>query len=169
MVYLLKLDEPFLYPVRYCFSPKTSIFNSESKKLWWKDLYFFIDILARENVRPWIWADYIWHHREEFLRKIPEDVILSNWYYGSEFNEDINYAKTFIDLEEGGYKQIPAGSNWSFSDNFPNLVDYCIKNISEENLLGFLQTSWLPTTWSYIDGHIDAIDKVKEAKKRTGL
>ncbi|MFC1676274.1 Tat pathway signal protein [Planctomycetota bacterium] len=131
--------------------------------LWWKDLYFYFDQVTKGGARPWLWSDYYWHHPETFLKKMPRSVVQSNWYYGTEFNTDINYVKAYHDLEEYGYDQIPTGSNFASPENFGMTVDYCKKHIGKERLLGFLQTPWRPTLETYRQHHLEAVRQVGRA------
>ena len=113
--------------------------------LWWHDLYFLQEQVERAGVRAWVWSDYLWHHPDEYLRKMPTSVLQSNWYYGTKFRKTDTYVKAYLQLEERGYDQIPTGSTWSSDENFPNTVRYCARRISRERLLGFLQAPWYPT------------------------
>jgi hypothetical protein len=133
--------------------------------LWWHDLYFLINEVEKKNVRAWIWSDYLWRHRNEFFNKMPKSVLQSNWYYGEEFRDDIIYVRAFLELEEKGYEQIPAGSNWSKENNFPLLVNFSKKNISDSHLYGFLQTVWRPTTKKYYERHLKAIELLKNGRE----
>ncbi|WP_205006692.1 hypothetical protein, partial [Escherichia coli] len=92
-----------------------------------------------------------------FFKKMPKTVLQSNWYYGKEFTSEIGYVKAYLELNEMGYDQIPTGSNWSCEENFPLTVEFCKKYISEEHLLGFLQTSWRPTTSKWLNTHLNAL------------
>ena len=115
--------------------------------LWKNDFLFFIDQCEKNQVRPWIWADYYWHHKD-FFNWAPKSIVMSNWYYDAEFDleklgeSEANYVQTFLDLDKAGFDQIPTGSNWSCDVNFGNLVDFCKANLSKERLLGYLQTNW---------------------------
>jgi len=133
--------------------------------LWWHDLYFLVNEVEKRNVRAWIWSDYLWRHRNEFFNKMPKSVLQSNWYYGEEFRDDIIYVRAFLELEEKGYDQIPTGSNWAKENNFPLLVNFCKKNISDSHLYGFLQTVWRPTTKKYYDRHLKAIELLKKGRE----
>ena len=114
--------------------------------------------------RAWIWSDYIWHHHDEFLKRMPKSVLLSNWYYRTDFSGKIcNRAamekkimaarwpeataapSAFIDLEKAGYDQLPCGSIWADEKNFGALVPFCRKRIGRERLKGFLMAPWLAT------------------------
>jgi hypothetical protein len=128
--------------------------------LWWKDLFFLIDAVEKAGARPWIWSDYIWHHPEVFLQKMPKSVLQSNWYYAADFGENVSYVKAFLDLEAHAYDQVPTGSNWSCPENFSRLVAYSRNHIAPERLFGFLQTSWKPTLRARRLRHLEAVDLV---------
>ena len=99
----------------------------------------------------------------DWLKKMPKSVVQSNWYYGTEFNTDINYVKAYHDLQEHGYDQIPTGSNHSSPENFGMTVEYCKKHIAKEHLPGFLQTPWRATLEEYRSHHIEAVQQVGSA------
>lgn len=113
--------------------------------LWWHDLYFLQEQVERAGARAWVWSDYLWHHPDEYLRKMPKSVMQSNWYYGTKFRKTEMHVRAYLQLEEHGYDQVPTGSTWSGDDNFPHTVRYCARRISRERLLGFLQAPWYPT------------------------
>ena len=136
-------------------------------ELWWHDFLFFVDTVNKQNVRPWIWSDYCWNHKEEFLKRMPKCVLQSNWYYGASFDpEKSNYVQTYLDLDKAGYDQVPTGSNWSNDTNFGGTVEFCTKNLSKEHLKGFLQTPWHATTSNFTEHHLKAIAQVKAAKEK---
>lgn len=135
-------------------------------ELWWHDLDFLVKEVERGGTRPWIWSDYVWRHPETFFERMPKSVLQSNWYYGTEFNEKINYVKAYLDLEEHGYDQVPTGSNWSVPENFEKTVLYCKEHIAPNRLLGFLQTVWKPTLEACRQHHIQALELVRQAMKK---
>ena len=47
--------------------------------LWWHDFLWFVKVTERAGCRPWIWSDYIWNHKDEFLNRMPKSVLQSNW------------------------------------------------------------------------------------------
>lgn len=139
--------------------------------LWWHDFYYLVEQVENNGARAWIWSDYIWDHTELFLRKMPKSVLQSNWYYGR-FNphESENMGiKSYRILEENGYDQVPAGSNWSCSENFERTVDYCKNVVSPDRLKGFLQTSWKPTVADRKYRHYEAVDLLKQTKRLYSL
>jgi hypothetical protein len=77
--------------------------------LWWHDLNFFVHEVEKNGCRSWIWSDYMWHHPEDFFKKMSKSVIQSNWYYGESFDENLTSVKAYNDLEGYSYDQIPTG------------------------------------------------------------
>jgi hypothetical protein len=145
---------------------------------WWKDFYFLVDKVESNNIRSWIWSDNVWRNKEEFLRKMPKTVLQSNWVYEERnpmFNENNEpgdeLAQAFIDLEEHGFDQVPAGSlwlngHWNNFKNFDNLVKHNKRIIAPERLKGFMQTIWMPTVKPCLNTHYQAIQLIKEAKEK---
>ena len=117
-------------------------------ELWWHDFNFFVQTVEKLGMRPWIWSDYIWGHRDEFLKRMPKSVMQSNWYYRQWFDlatipkERRVHLESFLTLEKAGFDQIPCGSNWACDENIAGLVRFCRKNIAPERLTGFLMTTW---------------------------
>ncbi|MCF0234635.1 MAG: Tat pathway signal protein, partial [Thermoguttaceae bacterium] len=129
-----------------------------------RDFLFFVEEVEKYGVRPWIWADYCWKH-EDFLEWAPKSVLMSNWYYGKDFDPEKNVVvKRYLDLDAAGFEQIPAGSNWSNNENFGMTVDFCRKNLSSKSLKGFLQTPWHMTHANKRDHLIRSIQQVSDAK-----
>ena len=120
-------------------------------ELWWHDFNFFVQTVENLGMRPWIWSDYIWRHKDEFLSRMPKSVMQSNWYYRQWFDfetipkERRVHLESFLTLEKAGFDQIPCGSNWACEENIAGLVRFCRKNIAPERLQGFLMTTWGPT------------------------
>ncbi len=141
--------------------------------LFWHDFDFLRRTVEQADVRAWVWSDYIWNHRDEFVEKMPKSVLQSNWYYGCDFKRDIPdappYVETYDVLEAHGYDQIPTGSNHSHRDNFDMTVKYCCEHINSSRLLGFLQTPWRPTVEEFRAHHLEAIDVVAEKIRELAL
>ncbi len=137
--------------------------------LWWKDLYFLIENVQKQNVRPWVWSDYLWHHPEEFFQKMPRSVLQSNWYYLDVFRKTRRYVKAYLDLEEHGYDQVPCGSNHANDANFGLTVRYLKNRIAPERLAGFLQAPWRPTLPECARELQDAVKITAEAKRSNGF
>ena len=133
---------------------------------WWHDLDFLARTTMRCGARPWIWSDYIWHHEEEFLRKMSRDVLQSNWYYDGFQDEDSVYIRGFAALEEGGFEQVPTGSVWSRRDNFEKIADYAAANMDKSLLCGMMQTVWRPMMANYADRQSMGVATLGETKAR---
>ncbi len=136
------------------------------KELWKKDFLFFIEQCDANGVRPWIWADYGWNH-PEFIEWAPKEVLMSNWYYGKDFNpETSKYVKYYLDLDKAGYDQVPTGSNWNNDENFDLTVKFGRDNLSKERVLGYLQTPWHFTEPKDHEHNLRSIDQVGAAKEK---
>lgn len=137
--------------------------------LWWHDFYFFVQQVEKSGSRSWIWSDYMWHHPEDFFKKMPKSVLQSNWYYGESFDDKLTPVKAYLDLEFYGYDQIPTGGfykkNGEGEKNILDTVKFCDSKIGQARLLGFLQTFWAPTTEDNRAGILKAISLLGDAKK----
>ena len=144
--------------------------------LWWHDLEFYIEQVEAGGSCAWVWSDYVWHHPERFYARMPRSVLQSNWYYDLHFAIDpshdvhhpvslghLQYHHAYLDLDAHGYTQVPTGSNWSLPENFEATVDFCKQHLSQEKLLGFLQTPWRPTLEACRQQHVEAIEQVGRA------
>jgi hypothetical protein len=117
--------------------------------VWWRDFYHLVNCCEKGNARPMIWSDYCWAHPDEFYQKMPKSVIQCNWYYSmmldpatmTDEKRKIRL-EAFEKLDQAGYDQIPTGSNWAAPDNMKALTQYCTAHISDEHLMGFMQTPW---------------------------
>ena len=140
--------------------------------LWWHDLYYLVKQVEDRGVRSWIWSDYCWNHKEEFLRKMPKSVLQSNWYYGAEFDVSKlperrkSHVQTYVDLAEAGFDQVPTGANWTVDTNFRGTVDFCRKVCKPENLKGFMMASWQRTIPEELQKGLEAIDQIEAEIKR---
>jgi hypothetical protein len=137
-------------------------------ELWWHDLDFFMNQVRSIGAKPWMWSDKLWHCGiEEFKRNVPLDVIQSNWYYSGNFSpEDSEYKNMlsgFEQLDEAGYIQAPAGSNWMDFDNYPRLVEFCRKVIKPERLLGFVNAPWYSVTREHSEHLSEAVKQIDRA------
>ena len=135
--------------------------------LWWHDFYYLVDLVEKNGARAWAWSDYLWDHPDTFLRKMPRGVLQSNWYYGRFTPSELEgpEIKSYRILEDNGYDQVPAGSNWSCSENFGRTVGHCKNLISPGHLKGFLQSPWKPTLLDRKYRHFEAADLVAQAKR----
>jgi len=132
--------------------------------LWWRDFQFLVDQLTAKKVRPWIWSDNIWARPDEFVARMPKNVMQSNWYYGKEFDNRTEL-KAYRDLEAGGFDQIPTMSNWEDPENVYNTVRFCKANIGADRLKGFLHAPWRPTLEEVRHRHMAALEEVGKARE----
>ncbi len=139
-------------------------------ELWWHDLFFFLNEVEKQNVRPWVWSDMVWNHPEEFVKQMPKSVLQSNWYYGPQFENfadddpQKNYVQAYDLLEKHGFDQVPTGSNWSNPRNMQDTAKYCNAHISPEHLAGYMVAPWRITFEEYREDHETAIRDLAEAK-----
>ena len=161
-------DHPRLFHIGYDEEFADAQFNTffcvvRKGDLWWHDLNYTVDQVCRHGVRPVMWADAVWTGREEFVRRASREILMSNWYYRDDFSEkkqrwDTEFEKRggwgetrnglagFLALEEGGFDQLPCGSNWNNERNMGLLVDFCRKRIDPSRLKGFLMAPFQPAT-----------------------
>ncbi len=132
--------------------------------LWKHDFLFFVEQCEKNHTRPWIWADYAWKH-EDFLDWAPKSVVMSNWYYGGDFDPESNPTmQCYLDIDAAGYDQIPTGSDYCDQlDNFLQTTKFGRANISKEHLLGYLQAPWRFTERKYHELNNRSIDLVGQA------
>jgi len=136
-------------------------------QLYWGDLYFLIGEVSKGGARPWVWQDYVRYHSEEFAKMMPKSVLQSSWYNGNNFNEETNNGlKAYQTLEALGYDQVPGGSNYykDTEKNIQNNVQFCIKYIADQRLLGFIQSPWRRTIEENRANILKSIELAGEAK-----
>ena len=132
-------------------------------ELWWHDLLWFVKTVETAGMRPWMWSDYIWEHRDDFLKRMPRSVLQSNWYYDDLFDAHAfrwPRIANYIDLDRHGFDQVPTSSNHIYDVNTERTVAFCRANISPEHLKGFMQTSWRATIAACREKNIAAIDQL---------
>ena len=140
------------------------------RDVWWRDFYNLVDSVEKANAHPMIWSDRIWEHPEDYPAKMPKSVIQCNWYYGIDLDDPKsesreNRVRAFETLDRYGYDQMPTGSNWSHRENMKEIVRYCSEHVSDEHLLGFMQTPWYPFVESRREHLFESADCLKEAKE----
>jgi hypothetical protein len=156
-------DNPRLFHIGYDEEFAMAQFNTffcavRQGDLWWHDMIYTAKEAERHGARGWIWSDKEWKSKDEFMAKCPRSIVQSHWYYSNGFGPEwekrndkkMNAARwaepytlcAFKELDEGGFDQIACGSNIYSNTNFPNVVEHCLKNVSKERLLGFLNAPW---------------------------
>ena len=139
-------------------------------ELWWHDFLWFAKVTEKTGCRPWIWSDYIWNHKDEFLKRMPKSVLQSNWYYGANFDiskKKIPYVEAYEWLDKAGFDQVPTGSNWSCDTNFSGTVGFCDKAYSKNLLKGYMMAPWTRTFAIHEEKSMQAIGQLAaEVKAR---
>ena len=134
--------------------------------LWWHDFLWFVGVVEKAGCRPWIWSDYVWNHRDEFLKRMPKSVLQSNWYYGASFDKtDKNgKARTYVAayewLDRAGFEQVPTGSNFSCDTNFDGTVKFCDANCDRSLVKGYMMAPWTRTFAIHERKSNEAIDQM---------
>lgn len=137
--------------------------------LWWHDFEFICDCVREAGCRPWIWADYIWNHTDEFLKRMKKDVLMSNWYYGefpADYSDPGGAIHAYTLLAEHGFDQIPGGSNWGRQGNLQDTAEFMKLHADNEHLLGFLQTIWYPNCVKYLHRYEGGISDLRETREK---
>lgn len=138
--------------------------------LWWHDLKFFNDCIKANGVRAMMWSDYARHKPQEFVEKCPKDIVQCVWYYFNEFGKEGLAPENEIRvrpidiLEDAGFDQLPTGSIEYYKENFELLVKYSKESISDNHLLGFMQTTWESVTPEWKEYLIDSTRVIKSAR-----
>jgi len=141
--------------------------------VWWRDFYHLVNCVEKNNAAAWIWSDRILEYEDEFFEKMPKSVIQNHWYYAGQFSEadegftegKKRHLELYRKMDKAGYKHIPAGSIWDAKDNFSKLTRFALDNISEENLLGMMQTVWERVDKAWMHIHAPALEDIKAAMK----
>ncbi len=141
-------------------------------ELWWNDFNYICDCVRAAGCRPWMWADYIYDHEEEFVARAPKDVLMSYWYYGNFPGDDTvkqvhsqwyseRCTHYYEVLDANGFEQIPGTSNWDMTRNLASTVNFC-KERCGDGVLGYLQTIWFATTPENLPRYEEAIGEMAE-------
>ncbi len=135
-------------------------------ELWKHDFLFFVDQCEKLDVRPWIWADYAWDHKD-FLEWAPKSIVMSNWYYEDDFDPKNNPTiQCYLDIDAAGYDQILTGSDiWEHVENFEKTVKFGRENLSKERVLGYLMAPWRFTESEYQELNMRSLNLIGEAIK----
>jgi len=143
--------------------------------LWWHDFLWFVEEVGKHGMRPWIWSDFIWHNKEEFLMRMPKTVLQTNWYYSREFDiakiseERRCEVAAYEWLEQGGFDQVPCGSTYDNDVNFGSTVEHCRRIVAPERLKGFLMAPWCgPTLKGNHQNLMKSLDVTEKAIKAMG-
>ena len=142
-------------------------------ELWWHDFLWFVKVTEKTGCRPWIWSDYIWNHKDEFLNRMPKSVLQSNWYYGSKFNpaemgDRGKHVEAYEWLDKAGFEQVPTGSNFSCDTNFAGTVKFCDEKCHKELLKGYMMAPWTRTFAIHEEKSMEAVAQMADVIKARG-
>ena len=144
-----------------------------SGNLWWHDFLWFVAEVEKYGMRPWIWSDMCWEHKDEFLARMPRTVLQSNWYYENEFalakikEKHRAEVETYETLEKARYDQMPCGSTYSCRENFGKTIDHCRSVVKGDRLKGFFMAPWYYRTQEDKRGKImESLDVMEAEIKR---
>jgi hypothetical protein len=93
-----------------------------------------------------------------FWERMPKSILQSNWYYGEKFSTDVLAVRTYKELEDHEYDQVPTLSNWTTPANIHGTFEFCKKNVPPQRLKGFLLAPWRPTLPETRERHMEAIE-----------
>lgn len=139
----------------------------------WHDVNYLCDCIREKGVRPSMCADYYWSYPEEFLRNVPKDVALTNWYYDTLYFDNANprptdywsenRLKSFKALTEAGYDIFLCGAGTN-SFNFEQFIKLAKETLDESKILGFqICGSWEAPVPETVNYNLDAINQAKYA------
>ena len=142
--------------------------------LWWHDFLWFAGITEKAGARPWIWSDRVWNHKDEFLKRMPRDILQSNWYYGKSFErtdkdgKELFYVTAYEWLDKAGFDQVPTGSNFGCDTNFADTVRFCDANCDRSRIRGYMMAPWTRTFLIHEHKAMEAIDQMGEVIRARG-
>ncbi len=147
------------------------------ENLMFEDFGIMFDACRKNGARPWVWSDYRWINPEIFERRMPRDVVQSNWFYshfaeypqGHFYNDAIS---SYEVLEKLGFDQIPTASTYDCNENPYETFAHIKKTVSDEHLLGFNDAPWYYLFKENIFLHrnnLDAWDRGRKKAEKEGL
>ena len=146
--------------------------------LWWHDLLYTVRQVERNGSRAAMWSDKICDGRDEFLKRMTKNVIMSPWYYWPNIAErakkwdpelekksgtwDVqgNLPASFAVLSDEGFDLLACGSNVYRDDATEAFVKFCKERLDPAHLLGMYTAPWFRMV---PDGKKPGISKVLAA------
>lgn len=162
-------------------------------ELLWNDLKFLCDCVHEVGATPWIWGDIPLSYPEEFKKRFaPGSVVLQPWHYRAFRKENFTPIATMADsyiefykgtgyiyieedpvwtkvvehsipLANAGYDIVPCASAIWYKNNPEELVEFFMKNKTNEHMAGFMIASWRFTRMESVDENIENIVLLKAA------
>ena len=118
------------------------------EKLFFEDFNIMFDAVRKNGARPWVWADYYWNHPDVFLKNMPRDVVLSNWFYVRFKDYPVSdYHRRCLDgfevFDQEGFDQIPTCSTYSCPQNPAETLYHIPKVTTDSHILGYTMAPWI--------------------------
>lgn len=128
--------------------------------LWWHDLEYTVAQVEKNGARATMWSDKICNGRAEFLKRMSRGVLMSAWYYGTDFSDkhlawdasferktgtwDVqrNLASSFVELDKAGFDLLACTSNWSTDKAAEAMAAFCKARIDPKHLKGIYTAPW---------------------------
>lgn len=95
-----------------------------------------------------LWGDMLLHH-PEIIPKLPKNIIIMNWHYGSNKLEGSDYYHNFIKVfQKAGLQQFVCPGTSSWTRIFPDTrianknIKYFISEAKKSKVKGILNTNW---------------------------
>ena len=79
--------------------------------------------------------------------------------------EEMPGTALYHELDEWGYEQIPTCHRWSWKYNVKETLRYCKEYVEDENIRGYMISSWLLTVPEHYYGLLFDADLLCEAKE----
>ena len=142
--------------------------------LWWHDFLYISGLVEKQGVRPWVWADYYWKHREDYERFMPRSILQSIAYYDVEFDRcklkpsARNRLDSFINLDRAGFEQVPVATNWAHRENVGLLTAFLKRTITSGRLKGQIMAPWFMTNPKWKKKLLEGIDLFQAALRENG-
>ena len=139
------------------------------KKMWWQDLYFYVECVEAHGARAMMWSDYAREKPEEFIEKCPRSVVQCVWYYFNKYGDNVEdrfkiRTRPLLLLDQAGFDQLPTGSVSFDKDSLPLLAAYCKKRLTPERLFGFMMTTWDPVLPDWQEELSEGCRRLQEAR-----
>ncbi len=127
--------------------------------LWWHDFNYIVGQVEANGSVAWANVDRILTD-EDYLTRMSKKVIQGHYYRF--MNDDLEECRVkketeprykeryeklavFGKLDAAGFKMLPIGTNYNYDDQFRHVVTATKKYASDENVLGYMMTTYVPT------------------------
>ena len=110
-------------------------------------------------------------HKDDFVKNVPKDVLVSPWCYQHLYADvsaplrDVveKKIKSFKELSDSGYDVLVTASNYFNTYNMRHLLRKSLETITPEKNKGFMFSSWYAANKKHKYTNLDAIQLAKFA------